>query len=467
MALVSLVETSRQSFLARTGIDLEETPREQSFCAHAMLRPEVMVVPNATLDHRFADNPLVTGEANIRFYAGAPLVTEDGIPFGALCVIDTVPRPAGLTAIQRQGLETLAANVIARMRDSRDAAAWRHAENDARRRLHDSDSRFHVLADTMPQMVWSALADGYVDYWNARWYAFTGVAEGSTDGEGWNGMFHPDDQARAWATWRHSLVTGEPYEIEYRLRRRDGVYRWVLGRALPMRDDSDRIVRWFGTCTEIHEQREAAEERELVANELNHRIKNLLSVISSIVMLSTRGRPELSDAAGELVERISALGRANDLVRPTGSDTGEATTLRALIATLLAPYRTVGGGIVLGGGDVPVTSASATPLALLFHELATNAAKYGALSDAAGEVRIDIAADAETITLTWQELGGPHVAAPPDRTGFGTRVIDQSVQRQLGGVVRRVWRPEGLRVEMELATKKVAPGGSCLMRSRG
>jgi PAS domain-containing protein len=92
----------------------------------------------------------------------------------------------------------------------------------------------------IPQMVWSTRPDGYHDFYNDRWYEFTGTPYGSTDGEGWNGMFHPDDQDRAWSAWRASLVTGEPYEIDYRLRHRSGAYRWVLGRALPIRPRTGR-----------------------------------------------------------------------------------------------------------------------------------------------------------------------------------------------------------------------------------
>lgn len=112
-SLVSIVEARRQTFIARTGLDAEETPRETSFCAHAMVEDDVMVVPDATADPRFADNPLVTGAPHIRFYAGAPLVSSTGVPLGSLCVIDAAPR-AGLTPLQRQGLLVLAADVVNR-----------------------------------------------------------------------------------------------------------------------------------------------------------------------------------------------------------------------------------------------------------------------------------------------------------------------------------------------------------------
>ena len=141
---------------------------------------------------------------------------------------------------------------------TRDISARKNAENTVRA----SESRFRQMADAMPQMVWVTRADGYHEYYNRQWYQFTGVPEGSTDGEGWNGMFHPDDQQRAWGLWRHSLATGEPYEVEYRLRHHSGQYRWTLGRALPLRNAHGDFERWFGTCTDIDDQKRAEEERE-------------------------------------------------------------------------------------------------------------------------------------------------------------------------------------------------------------
>ncbi|WP_448658945.1 PAS domain-containing protein [Sphingomonas sp. CJ99] len=125
--------------------------------------------------------------------------------------------------------------------------------------LRESEAKFRAIANSIDPMVWSTRADGHHDYFNDRWYDFTGVPYGSTDGAGWADIFHPDDQPRAWERWRHSLETGAPYRIEYRLRHRSGGYRWVLGRATPVRDDSGRIIRWFGTCTDIQEIVDARE----------------------------------------------------------------------------------------------------------------------------------------------------------------------------------------------------------------
>ncbi|MDQ4137194.1 MAG: PAS domain S-box protein, partial [Pseudomonadota bacterium] len=137
----------------------------------------------------------------------------------------------------------------------RDISARKAAEA----QLRESEAKFQAIANSIDQMIWSTRADGYHDYYNQRWYEYTGMPVGSTDGEAWNGVFHPDDQDRAWAIWRHSLETGEPYRIEYRLRHRSGQYRWVLGRAQPVRDEEGRLIRWFGTCTDIQEIVEARE----------------------------------------------------------------------------------------------------------------------------------------------------------------------------------------------------------------
>ncbi len=443
VALVSIVEECRQTFLSRSGLEATETPREQSFCAHAMLADEIMVVPDATLDSRFADNPLVVGDMGVRFYAGAPLIRDDGVTLGALCVIDTVPR-AGLTALQRQGLRVLAADVMMRLSDSRASAL-------SLNRINDSEGRFRTLADTMPQMVWSTLPDGFHDYYNARWYDFTGMPQGSTDGAAWNGMFHPDDRERAWALWSQSLATGEPYQIEYRLRRHDGEYRWTLGRALPIRDRDGAIVRWFGTCTDIHEQKEASEEREIVAQELSHRIKNIFAVVAGLIAFAARANPGFKGIADDLRARVTALGRAHDFVRPHSARSRPAaaqTSLHGLLGELFAPYQPLSGArITVGGSDVAIDDRSATPIALLFHELATNAAKYGAMANDAGTIAVTSRLDGDHVRLDWREQDGPAVTAPLG-SGFGSQLIELSAVRQLGGTVERHWNPTGLHVAM-------------------
>jgi PAS domain S-box-containing protein len=324
-----------------------------------------------------------------------------------------------------------------------------------------SPEMFAVLTDAMPQMVWSTRPDGFHDYYNARWYEFTGVPVGSTDGEGWNGMFHPDDQEPAWARWRHSLATGEPYEIEYRLRHRSGSYRWTLGRALPVRDETGAIVRWIGTCTDIDDAKRAAEQNELLSRELSHRIKNIFAVIAGLIGLSLRQAPEARSFATSLRDRIAALGRAHEFVRPHSEESRPTlgrTTLRDMLTELFKPYPAMDSGrIEIFGADIAIDDRGATPLALLFHELATNAAKYGALSTEEGRIDLTLAIVGENAVMTWMEHGAPPLAAP-QTTGFGTRLCDISVEKQLGGHLTRSWEPEGLKVVVTVRLANLVRG---------
>ena len=131
---------------------------------------------------------------------------------------------------------------------------------DAEHKLAESAERYRQLADAMPQIVWTARPDGLTDYFNERWYEYTAMSRADTDGSNWLSVVHPDDRERCQRTWSHSVATGEKYEVEYRLRSgRTGEYRWFLGRALPARDSLGRVVRWFGSCTDIDDQKRTQE----------------------------------------------------------------------------------------------------------------------------------------------------------------------------------------------------------------
>jgi PAS domain S-box-containing protein len=308
-------------------------------------------------------------------------------------------------------------------------------------------------------MVWSTLPDGYHDYYNAKWYDFTGVSAGSTDGDEWNGMFHPEDQPRAWEIWRGCLASGEPYRIEYRLRHRSGDYRWVLGRAQPVRDANGQIVRWMGTCTDIHDAKEQAARNEILSRELSHRIKNIFAVISGLVGMSAREEPGQKPFARALQERVAALGRAHEFVRPHSEESApQAPTdsLHGILLGILSPYPAMDDGrITIAGPDVRVDDRGATPLALLVHELATNAMKYGSLSVPSGCVRITTDAIAGTLHLSWRETGGPRIDEPPTRQGFGSKLSELSIVQQLGGSIKREWRPEGLVVDVAVLEERL------------
>jgi PAS domain S-box-containing protein len=317
-----------------------------------------------------------------------------------------------------------------------------------------TDDSFRALTDQMPQMVWSTLPDGYHDYYNRRWYEFTGMAVGSTDGEAWNGMFHLDDQPMSWEKWQKSLKSGEPYEVEYRLRHHSGEYRWTIGRAMPIRNDMGKIIRWIGTCTEIHEQKLLMERNEILSQELSHRIKNIFSVVNALIGLSAHDHPQCREYAQTLRERISALGNAHEFVRPHSEKSRPPSispTLQGMMTQIFAAYPAYSQGrLTVSGDDLPIDDQAATPMALVFHELATNAIKYGALSNDEGTVAIAIHSGEAGTVITWSENGGKILSGKPVSTGFGTRLIAMSVERQLGGAVTKDWNIDGLKMEITL-----------------
>lgn len=580
IAVVNLIDADRQWFKAEVGLGVRETPLATSFCAHALLLEDGMQVPDATLDARFECNPLVTGETHLRFYAGQLLKTQEGLPLGTLCVLDTEPRPEGLTEVQAMALRTLAGQVMTQLElrrtlshrakheettrralaasnyigawdwdvpadrivaDERFAAIYGvdpkvaaegtnlkaflrnvHPEDavrveaeiaalmitggaflseyrimhetggerwiqarghiyldkdgtpvrfpgiatdiTARRRqdkhlaeavlqLADSEARFRSLADAMPQMVWSATPDGHPDYYNARWYTFTGTTPG--EGLGWDMLVHEDDRVGGVSHWEQSLQTGEAYEFEYRLKHHAGGHRWTLARAEAGRNEAGEITRWFGSCTDIDDLKRLEQERELVSQELSHRIKNIFAVVSALVALSARQYPEAKGFAGSLRTRINALARAHEFVRPhteTSQPAVGVTTLHAFFNDLFGAYADEKGEgrVLISGDDAVFDDQSATSVALLFHELATNAAKHGALSEPQGRVSLNTRHKGDRFILTWSETGGPPVDGSPSRSGFGSSLATVSVEAQLGGRLEREWRPEGLRMVVDL-----------------
>ena len=181
--------------------------------------------------------------------------------------------------------------------------------------LHQAVFKYHTIANAIPQIVWGTQPDGFLDYCNQQWYDYTGVAQTPLNGKGWPELFHPEDRARVMKTWRHCVASGEFYQIEHRLLHQTGQYRWVLGRAKPVRDAQGKIVRWIGTCTDIHEQKLAQQglqhadrlKDEFLAM-LAHELRNPLAPIATAADLLSRGT---LDGAGvwQLSEVISRQAR--------------------------------------------------------------------------------------------------------------------------------------------------------------
>ncbi len=445
IALVSIVEEDRQRFLVHEGIDAQETPRDWSFCAHAMLGGETMIIPDAQEDDRFRDNPLVTGEPHIRFYAGAPLISHEGAPLGSLCVIDPQPRPEGLGAMQVEGLEVLALTATRRLESHRQASS-------AVRQLRASADRVQFVLDSVPDIAWSAAPGPEFDLFNAQWERVTGLPKPKTVDE-WSAAIHPEEFDNSVSKFNAAVANASVFEDKWRLRQADGSYRWVLSRAVPS-SDNPQTARWFGTLTDIDDTYRVAQEKDLLAGELAHRIKNIFSVITGLIKLHARGNDMVTPFADGLIEQVRALSRAQEFALQI-SDVSE-DNLQDLLGVLMAPYGVPGkSAVTIAGDDVPTGKRAATPLALTVHELATNSAKYGALSRAEGRVSITVVRKEDSVRIDWCESGGPH-AKPPEGEGFGSRLVAMSVGHQLGGAIEYDWRSEGLRVAIKLPLERLA-----------
>lgn len=276
--------------------------------------------------------------------------------------------------------------------------------------------------------------------------------------EAWVARIHPEDRERIVSHFHRSVFGSDcEYEAEYRIiRPADGELRWILAKAEIHRDDAGKPIKLIGAHIDITARRIAEEQRELIARELQHRIGNIFTVIGSLISMAAREEPAAAGFAEEIVGRISALSRAHSIVLDKVGD-HSPDILSDLIGRLVAPYN--GGAksrIEVHGDNVEVGQSSSTAIALVFHELATNAVKHGALSTDAGKVRVTVQAAGERVLLRWEEQGGPVIVGNPERQGFGSLLVDRAAKSQLGARMEFDWGASGLVAEIEMATGKLA-----------
>jgi PAS domain S-box-containing protein len=327
--------------------------------------------------------------------------------------------------------------------------------------LRASEERFRNLANAVPDIVWTAAPDGSITFANDRWFEYCGISREQNE-RGWPELvLHPDDRERCIAEWTRALREGTEYEIEVRNRRHDGEYRWFLTRASPIRDPEGRITAWFGSTTDIHDRKQTEERQQILTAELSHRVKNLLTVIGVLAERTGDRAASVEQFLDAFRGRIRALNAAQTALIATD---WQGASLAALVHAALEPYLVDPGRIDIDVDDLPVRSEFALTLTLALHELATNASKHGALSGAAGRVRlsarIESAQTGKEFVLVWQEDGGPPVQ-PPTTAGFGTTLLGKALEYQHQGRTELSWRTAGLlyRLALPLSEVTIRPGG--------
>lgn len=255
-------------------------------------------------------------------------------------------------------------------------------------------------------------------------------------------LVDPEDWNRLSQAWFEGAMGSRSYETEFRVRRPNGEVRWCFGTAAATVDESNRLVRISGVTIDITERKRAEERQLILAREVDHRARNVLAVVQSILRLTKTQNVDAYVAAVE--GRIKALSHAHMLL---SESRWEGADLGRLVTEELDPYR-IRDVVSMGGPQAILDPRRAQTLALAIHELATNAAKYGALSTSSGKVKLTWRDDENGLAIEWLESGGPEVRAP-EAQGYGTRVIRASLE-QLGGRAVFDWQPTGLRCTLSL-----------------
>lgn len=454
---------------------------------------------------------------------------------------------------------------------------WVYAE----RAQRESESRFRTLADNIAQFAWMADESGSIFWYNRRWFDYTGTTLDEMKGWGWRKVHHPAHVDRVVEKISRCFKTGEVWEDTFPLRGRDGSYRWFLSRAMPIRDEEGKVLRWFGTNTDITEHLEESErnaqlativatspdaiislaedgtvlswnpgaermfgytadeivgtserilftegadeefqekyehlrhgehvlrdavrrckdgtlvdvainaapmrrpdgriigfsavlrdisERKrvekhlrVVMRELSHRTKNLLAVIMAMVRQTARSTSDVAVLQAELIQRLQSLSASHDLLV---AEDWSGASLEGLIGAVLQPFTgNASEALQCEGPNVFVNATAAQNLGLALHELATNAAKYGALSTTAGRVRVTWSmernGDGEScLRLDWIECGGPAVV-PPSVKGFGHVVVERVAAQALNASVAYEFPQDGVRWSISIPADFVVQG---------
>lgn len=363
---------------------------------------------------------LLAGLALALWLGGRLIRALDDLAGGAM------PRPSGIAEVDTAGERLLA------------AAAARDEAADTLRR---SEERHRITIEAFAGGVYECLPQEGRTVRSPGHLAIVGEASDTPDPEWWTARIHPADRPM-WDAARARLFRGEvsSVEVEYRVRHAAGHWVWIWHRSIAQRDGRGEVQRMIGSVIDITAEREVQAQRDLIAREMDHRVKNSFALVAGLVSAAAAGHPEAADFADDVRGRLVALSTAHDLARGSPD---HAPTLRRLLGRLARPY--AGAVIVEEGDDAALEPEMATPLALVLHEWLTNALKHGALSWPAGRVRIRVeAAGPDHVHLFWDESGGPPVERLPSR-GFGSTLVTGSIG-QLEGRLEEDWAPEGLRM---------------------
>ena len=340
-----------------------------------------------------------------------------------------------LGAVER-GPDGEALRVVGTFRDVTELRATEEAERESAERLD-----LAVTAHRIGIFDWEVQSGRVV--WSRQEEELFGLPKGSFGGDisEWAAIVHPEDLEAMDAAMRGAMAERrDNLDFAFRIRRPDGEIRWIEGSSRFLYAEDGTPVRMVGTNIDVTERRRAEEHQLLLVNELNHRVKNTLAIIQGIAHQTFRGADIPASVRSAFEGRLAALSAAHSLLT---RENWEPASIAQVISDAVGPYRGLGDRLTLKGPDLRLPSKTALSLALAIHELGTNAAKYGALSDSKGRVDIRWRVLGERLSVVWRESGGPLVS-PPAARGFGTRMIERALAAELGGTARIDFEPSGV-----------------------
>jgi PAS domain S-box-containing protein len=320
-----------------------------------------------------------------------------------------------------------------------DVTDMRAAEQAAR----ESERRFRLVADDAPVMLWMCDETGKMLYLNRRLREFWGVGE-EMEAFDWAMTPVPDDRLALRTIFRAAMARIKAFESEGRYPRADGEVRTLFTRAVPRIEPDGRFVGMVGVNVDVTEVRRSEGHQKLLINELNHRVKNTLATVQSVVRQTVRGEASPAELRTTLTSRLLALSAAHDVLT---KENWEGAGLREVVDQAIRHYEPAGAPrFIVSGAPVRLPPKTALAMSMALHELATNAVKHGALSCETGRVEISWSTDAAgspILMLDWREVGGPPVAKPVS-AGFGSRLLRQGMAIELGWPAELDFAPEGL-----------------------
>ncbi|MDX2114278.1 MAG: HWE histidine kinase domain-containing protein [Planctomycetota bacterium] len=316
----------------------------------------------------------------------------------------------------------------------------------AAERLRAESQRFRLMADHAPVLIWIAGLDKQCTYFNRQWLQFTGRTLEQELGTGWVQGVHPDDRAHCAEQYSRAFDARESFTMEYRLRRADGEYRWIQEHGVPLLTDAHEFSGYIGSCIDVTEPRLDRERQLLLMRELDHRVKNSLASVLALADSTFASTTDRETFHRAFTGRVHALARSHTAL---AKGRWSGLHIEELVSTLVEPLTEQGQKLDYSGDPVLLPPQAVPPLAMILHELGTNALKHGALRAPAGAVTVRWTAIAagegdRIVEVRWSEHGGAP-ATGSFREGLGMKLIRGLSELELGGTLDHEITPDGCR----------------------